>query len=97
MASGPPPWRRPRRCNNSANESSRHTYSAAACVPKVVVPARIRTERAGSMPGTSRPPHSPRWSADSQGFLRIRWPSPGCGCRLNTRQVALARSGNEIR
>ena len=42
-----------KRVNNSPTEFSRLTYSAAACVPKVVVPARIRIECSGAIPGTN--------------------------------------------
>src|SRR5436190_23504296 len=39
--------------SKSATESCLHTYSTAASVPKVVVPARIMIERAGTTPGSS--------------------------------------------
>ncbi len=82
----------PRRCNNSASESCRQTYSAAACVPNVVVPARIRTDLEGSMPGTN-----PNQGIVLRGLLVGRAPEKnlrliGLRVGVNDSQIALTES-----
>src|SRR5437667_4780896 len=70
--------------SSCSRESSRDTYSAAACVPMVVVPARISTDRAGFNPGTNPMTAKSSVKVVPGAEGRNTLGSSGCGRRLTS-------------